>query len=74
MTISKVYFTNTTQTVEASLEDAGRLCPCLSVFEQHRDPSSDILPQLGRVHTFERFDDDGEVNEETEDHIQLVEP
>ena len=29
---------------------------------------------LGRVHTFERFDDDGEVNEETEDHIQLVEP
>ena len=29
---------------------------------------------LGRVHTSEGFNDEGEVNEEGEHHIQLVEP
>ena len=33
-----------------------------------------MAPQLGRVHTFERFNDECEADEEGEHHIQLVEP
>ena len=32
------------------------------------------IPNLGRVHTFERFNDECEADEEGEHHIQLVEP
>ena len=38
------------------------------------DPIPNLVELLGRVHTFERFNDECEADEEGEHHIQLVEP
>ena len=46
--------------------------PDISKGMDERDDLRDFL--LGRVHTFERFNDECEADEEGEHHIQLVEP